>query len=259
MTTNVHEVQSTRREWPAWYQRAKVRKVDAKGNVLEDAYAANGEVVAVSPRYQKAGVNFRVRPERPAAFFAAWCHENGLLPELLTPEECEQEWALALLDPLWAKNRYRFPVLGSPFAACDAQTVPSHRVGFSFNILQVLVEHLDSLRSAAGKATTFRPGMNGHSNGADLEAARRVIEAMRARAKSAPAPDQPAAPPPPSEDDEGLSELRELLAANAAKKAAAQPNGDSAPAEPPPEPPAPSAPEPEATAAQSRRGRRQPA
>src|SRR5689334_912771 len=77
-----------------------------RGTVLEGQYACNGEAVRVSPRYQRNGQNYRVRPERPAAFFAAFLYESGVLPHLLTSEECEQEWALALLDPLWEQYRH---------------------------------------------------------------------------------------------------------------------------------------------------------
>jgi hypothetical protein len=190
---NIHD--TTRRDWPAWHQRGKIRKVAPNGDVLE-GYAFNGEFVAISPRYQRNGQNYRVRPERPAAFFAAFCFENSLLPELLTAAECEQERALALLDSLWDKAKHRFAALSSPYAASDGGTVPNHRLGFSFNILQVLVEHQGSVRPVGGKPT-FRPALNGVSPGVDLEAARQTILAMRARANNgtAPATGLPVEPP----------------------------------------------------------------
>src|SRR5947207_1633778 len=100
-TLNINNVAGMRRDYPAWNTRAKIRKIDETGNVLQGQFAYGGEVVRVSPRYQKNGTNFRVRPERPAAFFAAWCHEFNLLPSPLTAEEAESAAGLELLQPLW--------------------------------------------------------------------------------------------------------------------------------------------------------------
>lgn len=185
---NVSNTSNGHREYPQWHAQGKLKKADAAGNILEGQYACNGEIVAISPRYQKNGVNYRVRPERPAAFFAAFLFEHGLLPELLTPEESTQNWALELMEPLWERFKTRFPLLGSPFAASDILTVPSLRVGYSFNIAQVLIEHIGSLKPTSGRPSTYiTTNGNGHSNPVDLEAARRTILAMRARSHSVPA------------------------------------------------------------------------
>src|SRR5262245_63908770 len=99
MSLNLNTLAASRCGWPAWNKRARLRRVDSQRNVIPGEYACNGEHLRVSPRYMKNGACFRVRPERPAAFFAAWLHERGVLPTLLTAEECAQEWALDLLDP----------------------------------------------------------------------------------------------------------------------------------------------------------------
>jgi hypothetical protein len=203
------------RVYPNWYTRARVRKADAQGTVT-DGHAFNGELVAVSPRFQRNGMNYRVRPERPAAFFAAFCYENGLLPELLTPEEAASDWGLKLLEPLWLRHKNVFMLLGSPFAACD-DTVPDLRVGFSFNIRQKVIEVVGSIKPSAARST-FRPAVVGQPNGAiDLEAARATIAAMRAQASNAqPAPTvNPAVDEQLAEDDEELKRMREELAAQA--------------------------------------------
>lgn len=176
---NIHDGKQGGRQFPSWNMRACVRKTDDQGNIL-DENAYNGEIVRVSPRYQRHGVNFRVRPERPAAFFAAYCYEQGLLPTLLSPDECQQEWALELLDSLWEDNKFAFAGLESPYAACDQGTTPSHRIGFSFVVLQILVQQLGAVRSVPGKPT-FRPTGNGTSSHQDMDAIRRRIEEQRAR------------------------------------------------------------------------------
>lgn len=178
---NIHSGNGVRREYPNWNQTGRIKRIDESGNVLEGQYAFNGEVVRISPRYQTHGRHFRVRPERPAVFFAAFLKEKELLPTLLTPEECQEEWALALMDPMWTACSAQFYKLESPFAACDAATVPNHRVGFSFNILQVLVEPMGTVRTANGRPTVHLPG-SVPTNAAALEAARQRIAEMRARA-----------------------------------------------------------------------------
>jgi hypothetical protein len=65
-TLNVHTLAHVRRDYPSWNTRARIRKVDEAGNVLQGEFAYCGEHVRVSPRFQKNGTNFRVRPERPA-------------------------------------------------------------------------------------------------------------------------------------------------------------------------------------------------
>ncbi len=179
MPVNIHSL-ANRRAWPHWNLRGRVKRVDSHGNVVENEYAFSGEFVRISPRFQRGGQHFRVRPERPAAFFAAWCYENSLLPTPLTPEECEQDWALELLDPLWAANKHLFYKLESPFAACDHETQPSHRNGFSFNIAQVLVEEAGAVRGNG----TARGMLGGAvaSNGQSHDALRKKIEEMRGRA-----------------------------------------------------------------------------
>lgn len=177
-------VKNETRQFPNWHQRGRIRKVDEAGDIVQGQYAFGGEAVRVSPRYQKNGANYRVRPERPVAFFAAYCFENGLLPTQLTPEECEANWVLDLLEPIWDANKHQFPKLESPYAACDQATEPSLRTGFSFNVPQVLVEQLGTVRSTQANPS-FRPHANGSSNSQQLEAARRKIEEMRARAATA--------------------------------------------------------------------------
>ena len=187
---NVPRVAGVRRDYPSWNTRAKIRKVDEAGNVLPGQHAYGGEAVRVSPRFLKNGTNFRIRPERPAVFFAAWCHENGLLPNPLTPEEAESAEGLELLEPLWDSYQQYFPKLESPFAACDEATQPSLRVGFSFNIFQVLVEPIGTMKSAA------RPGNRmvaptALGNGAAIESIAQRLAAMRARSNGSATAGQP--------------------------------------------------------------------
>lgn len=253
---NVNDAVNARREFGGWHARGKIKKTDPAGNILDGQYAFGGEVVQISPRFQRfSGQNFRVRFEDPAAAFAAFLFENGLLPELLSPAEANQEWALALMDQFWDKVKYRFPALASPHAASDTMTVPSHRNGFSFNVLQVLIEHLGSVRPVSARSPAFRPAVGGGVPGVDLEAARQVIAAMRARSAEAPpvpvavgvATVEPetagaVAVAEPSEEDEELAAMRAELAARLQyEQTAAKPDDQPAP-EPTPEPVAAAAP-----------------
>jgi hypothetical protein len=192
MPENLSKVAASRTSWPHWNMRGRIKRVDSHGSIIEGEYSFGGEHVRISPRFQRGGRHFRVRPERPAVFYAAWCHESSLLPTLLTPEECGQEWALELLDPLWAANKHLFYKLESPFAACDDATQPSHRVGFSFNIAQVLVEEAGSVRSNG----TPRAMMGGavSSGGQNQEALRKRIEELRAKAATRSEQGTPAKP-----------------------------------------------------------------
>ncbi len=194
-TLNVHNLGSVRREFPNWNQRGRIKKVSPEGNVLEGQYAYGGEIVRVSPRYQKNGTNFRVRPERPAVFFAAWAFENGLLPTPLTPEEAESQAGLELLQPLFETYRHYFPKMESPYAACDQGTEPSLKVGFSFNIYQVLVEQIGSVKPVNGNsaALPIPASTNGRSA---LDSLKSQIEAMRSRTATPAAPAS-ALPPTP--------------------------------------------------------------
>lgn len=193
-TLNVHNLASLRREYPNWNQRGRIKKVDPQGNVLEGQYAYGGEVVRVSPRYQKNGTNFRVRPERPAAFFAGWAFENGLLPTPLTPEEAETPAGLEMLEPLFDTYKSYFPKLESPYAACDASTQPSLKVGFSFNVYQVLVEQIGSVKPVGGSSSTMARPVVGNP-GSALDLLKKKIEDMRSRTQAAPTAVSPAQPP----------------------------------------------------------------
>jgi hypothetical protein len=184
LNVNVHTLASTRREYPNWNMRGRIKKLDPQGNVLEGQYAYGGEAVRVSPRYQKNGTNFRVRPERPAAFFAAWAFENGLLPTQLTPEEAESPAGLELLQPLFDAYKSYFPKLESPFAACDQSTEPSLKVGFSYNIYQVLVEQIGSVKPVNGTSTALSTPVLGKGSTA-LDSLKTQIESMRSRAATA--------------------------------------------------------------------------
>src|SRR5262249_24060913 len=93
MSVNINQLAQSRTSWPAWNQRAKIKRVNAEGKLIPGEFACGGEAVRVSPRYLKNGASFRVRPERPAMFFMFWCHEHGLLPTPLTAEELEADWA----------------------------------------------------------------------------------------------------------------------------------------------------------------------
>lgn len=190
-------VKNVTRQFPSWNLRARIRKVDEAGDIVKEQYAFGGQTVRVSPRYQRNGSNFRVRPEDPVAFFAAFCFEQGLLPTQLTAEECKSGWALELLEPLWEENKYQFPKLESPFAACDDATEPSLRVGYSFNISQALVEQLGAARTTHERPM-FRPAVNGQANPQNLDALRRKIEEQRARATSANGAAAPAAKKKPA-------------------------------------------------------------
>lgn len=185
-TLNVNNLVTLRREYPNWNQRARIKKVDPQGNVLEGQYAYGGEVVRVSPRYQKNGTNYRIRPERPAAFFAAWCFENSLLPTPLTPKEAESPAGLEMLEPLFDAYKGYFPKMESPYAASDQATAPSLKVGFSFNILQVLVESIGSLKPVGGAPSAMvRPVVGTPSSALDL--LKKKIDDMRARTQASPA------------------------------------------------------------------------
>jgi hypothetical protein len=191
MVLNVNHVKSVRREYPNWNLRGKIRKVDAEGNLIEGQHAFGGEIIRISPRFQKNGANFRVRPERPAVFFAAFCVENHLLPVPLTPEECESPAGLEILQPIWDLHSGCFPKLESPFAACDESTTPSLKDGFSFCLVQVLVEEIGVVRSSPNRPT-LRPAVNGSTDTDIFEAIRTKIHEMRSRNTT---PEQPPATP----------------------------------------------------------------
>ena len=179
MAVNIHQLAGSRTNWPAWNLRAKIKRVNAEGKLIPNEYACGGEFVRVSPRFVKGGRTYRVRPERPAMFFMFWCLEHGLLPTPLTAEECEADWAVEILDFIWNAEKHSFFKLASPFASCDHATQPSHRVGFSFCVPQVLVEEVGSVR---GNGTPRAMIGAVPSNGQSLEAMKRKIEEMRAKA-----------------------------------------------------------------------------
>jgi hypothetical protein len=181
MSVNLSNVAASRTSWPAWNLRAKIKRVNAEGKLIPNEYACGGEFVRVSPRFVKGGRTYRVRPERPAVFFAAWCFEHGLLPTPLTAEECEADWAVEILDFLWNAEKQSFYKLESPNAACDDATKPSPRVGFSFCISQILVEEVGSVRGSKGSHGGMMPA-HVQGNGENHEALRKRIEEMRAKA-----------------------------------------------------------------------------
>jgi hypothetical protein len=191
MPVNLSNVAASRTSWPAWNLRGRIKRVSSQGDIIENEHAVGGEFVRISPRFQRGGQHFRVRPERPAAFLAAWLYEQSILPTRLTPEEAESEWGLELLDPLWAKVKGHFYKLESPFAACDHGTQPSQRTGFSFCILQVLVEEVGSVRSSNGSHGGMMPA-HVQGNGENHEALRKKIEEMRSRAGARPEQSTPA-------------------------------------------------------------------
>lgn len=170
-----------RRDFPAWNIRGKIRKTDDAGNVLENEHAYGGEFVRISPRYQRAGTNFRVRPERPAYFFNQFLFEHGILPAPLTPEECETEAGLEILQPLFEQYKSYLANLESPFAASDLATQPSLKDGYSFCVLQVLVEQIGSFRSEPTRQLA-RPNISGVRPSASVfDRIKQQIEAMRSR------------------------------------------------------------------------------
>jgi hypothetical protein len=181
MSVNVHQLARSRTNWPAWNQRAKIKRVNAEGNLIPNEFAFGGEFVRISPRFVKGGRTYRVRFERPAPAFAAWLYEHGILPTRLSPEEAESEWGLELLDPFWAQYKGHFFKLESPNAACDVGTQPSHRTGFSFCISQILVEEAGSVRGSKGSRGGMMPA-HVQGNGENHEALRKKIEEMRAKA-----------------------------------------------------------------------------
>lgn len=191
MPLGVQGLNGSKREFPNWNTRARIKKVDEQGNILEGQYAFGGEAVRVSPRFQKNGQHYRIRPERPAAFFAAFLHEAGVLPTALTAEESEQEWALELLEPLWEQYKQYLFKLESPYAASDHATTPSLRVGYSFNIPQTLIEPLGSVRTAAVRPTGG-PAIIGASSAQLHDVLRKKIEEMRARSSTRQEPANPA-------------------------------------------------------------------
>ena len=181
MAVNIHQLAGSRTNWPAWNLRAKIKRVNAEGNLIPNEYACGGEFVRVSPRFVKGGRTYRVRPERPAMFFMFWCYEHGLLPTPLTAEECEADWAVEILDWIWNVEKQAFYKLESPNAACDDATKPSPRVGFSFCISQILVEEVGSVRGSKGSHGGMMPA-HVQGNGENHEALRKKIEEMRAKA-----------------------------------------------------------------------------
>ena len=181
MSVNLSNVAASRTNWPAWNLRGRIKRVDENNNVLENQWDCRSEYVRISPTFRLNGRTYRVRPERPAAFFMAWLYERDILPTLLTPEEAESEWGLELLDPFWAKYKGHFYKLESPNAACDVGTQPSHRTGFSFCILQALIEETGSIRSSNGSHGGMMPA-HVQGNGENREALRKKIEEMRAKA-----------------------------------------------------------------------------
>jgi hypothetical protein len=181
---NLSKVAASRTNWPAWNLRGRIKKVSSQGDIIENEFAFGGEYVRISPRFVKGGRTYRVRPERPAMFFMFWCFEHGLLPTPLTAEECEADWAVEILDWLWNAEKHAFYKLESPFAACDHATQPSHRVGFSFCVPQVLVEEVGSVRSNGTPRAMISSAVP--SNGQSLEAMKRKIEEMRAKAGARP-------------------------------------------------------------------------
>jgi hypothetical protein len=180
MAVNIHQLAGSRTNWPHWNMRGRIKRVDADGNVIE-GYACGGEFVRISPRFQRGGQHFRVRPERPAMFFMFWCYEHGLLPTPLTAEECEADWAVEILDWLWDVEKQAFYKLESPNAACDVGTQPSLRGGFSFCISQILVEEVGSVHTSKGSHGGMMP-THVQGNGENREALRKKIEEMRAKA-----------------------------------------------------------------------------
>jgi hypothetical protein len=181
MPVNLSKVAASRSNWPAWHLRGRVKRVSSQGDIIENEYAFGGEFVRISPRFVKGGRTYRVRFERPAAALAAWLYEQSILPTRLTPEEAESEAGLELLDPLWAKYKGHFYKLESPNAACDHATQPSLRTGFSFCVLQVLVEEVGSVRGRNGSHGSM---MLAHvqGDGENHDALRKKIEELRARA-----------------------------------------------------------------------------
>lgn len=191
MAVNIHQLARSRTNWPAWNLRAKIKRVNAEGNLVPNEFAFGGEFVRISPRFVKGGQTYRVRFERPAAAFAAWLYEHGILPTQLMPEEAESEPGLELLDAFWDKYKAHFFKLESPNAASDMGTRPSHRTGFSFCILQALVEEVGSVRSGKGSHGGMMPA-HVQGNGENHEALRKKIEEMRAKAGARPDQSTPA-------------------------------------------------------------------
>lgn len=169
------------RTYTQWRTQAKVKKIDEQGQPVE-GHAFGGQMVAVSPTYRKGGVNFRVRPVNPVAFFAAFCYENKLIPEQLTEEECQQPMALEILEPLFEATKHVFPSLASPHAASDTETTPSLANGFSFNIPQKMVEIVGTIQSTpTSRAMNGMFGSGAPTNEANLDAIQKKIEQMRSR------------------------------------------------------------------------------
>ena len=171
--------QTAQRTYTQWRTQAKIKKLDEHGQPTTD-YAFGGQLVAVSPTYRKGGVNFRIRPANPVAFFAAFCYENKLIPDQLTEGECQQPMALEILEPLFEATKHVFPSLASPHAASDTETQPNLANGFSFNIMQKLVEVVGTLQS-----TPANRAMNGmfsgtvSANGTNLDAIQKKLQQLR--------------------------------------------------------------------------------
>lgn len=174
--------QTTQRVYTQWRTQAKIKKIDEQGQPTE-GYAFGGQLVEVSPTYRKGGVNFRVRPANPVAFFAAFCYENKLIPVQLSEEELQNPTVVKdILEPIFESVKHYFPSLASPHAASDTETEPNLTNGFSFNIPQKLVEVVGKTQStptARSVSGLFGGGMA--TNGTNLDAIQKKLEQIRGR------------------------------------------------------------------------------
>lgn len=164
---------------PAWNARAKVRKATPSGVVVAGEYVFGGEVFRVSPRYQKNGSTFRIRPERPAIAFAAWAVESGLLPLPLTAAEAESAEGMAILAQLFAAYKDCFKGLEPAVQSGDANAQPDLLTGFSFLVPQPFVEKIGfaSTASTSGMAPVVNTDLAAEMT--------KRIEEMRAKAAAA--------------------------------------------------------------------------
>lgn len=157
-----------------WTTRAKVRKATTSGEVVPNEFSFGGELVRVSPRFRNTGNgNFRVSPERPAAFFAAFCVENAIIPAM-TAEEAESDAGREVLAPVFAACVQYFHGLEPTGTEKDSQA--DLKTGFSFLVPQVLVQKI-GFADVASRAA-IQPTVNA-ALAADVA---KKLEEMRAKA-----------------------------------------------------------------------------
>lgn len=134
-----------------WTAQGKIRKTGG--------YACGGELVRISPRFRQGGTSFRVAPEKPAAYFAAWCVDNAVLPTPMTADEAQSDAGLQILAPLFQACLQYFE--GIEPTGQEPNSIPDLTSGYSYLVPQVLVERLGYVEGQAKPAVqpTVNPAL----------------------------------------------------------------------------------------------------